>query len=106
MSITFTNKQKKILEGYKLLIKNDYEKLSDNQLLQFYNPNTKKLCNGKFKKFHCNDYIIVNNHFNEERVYTICNFIIYYKPKKIKKNNERLLMEQLLDSDLIVHKLS
>tara|TARA_B100001094_G_scaffold303796_1_gene332201 strand:+ start:504 stop:824 length:321 start_codon:yes stop_codon:yes gene_type:complete len=105
MSIKLTNKQKKILEEYELLNKEDYDKLTDNQMLQFYNIKTKKMYSGKFKKFHCDEFIIVNNHFKEERIYTICNFIIYYKPRKIKKDNERLFMEQLLNNDIIITKL-
>lgn len=105
MSIKFTKKQENILKGYKFLTKNDYEKLTENQYLQFYNPKTKVLCNGKFIKFHTNDFIVVKNHFNDTRIYTINNYIIYYKPRKEKKNNERLFMEQLLNSNITINKL-
>ena len=97
-----SNSIKKKLQSYIILEKNDYDKLELNQLLQFYNPENKILCSGRFIEFHTENFIKVLNYYKDERVYTISKFVIYYKPKI---NKERKFMENLLYNDIFINKL-
>ena len=100
MKLELSNKNKKKLINYILLEKKDYSLLQENQLLQFYNPNTEILCSGRFIEFQTDNYMKVYNYFKEIRIYTLSNYIIYYKPKK-----DRLFMENLLKNDIIINKI-
>ena len=95
MSIHLSNKQKKSLIGFKILKEEDFCNLYIGIYMKFYNLNNNQLSSVRFNRIHKDIIIIGNKNNNEERIFYINKYIIFYKPKI---SNERKFMENLYNN--------
>ena len=63
--------------------------------MKFYNLNNNQISSVRFNRIHKDIIIIGNNKNNEERIFYIDKYIIFYKPKI---SNERKFMENLYNN--------
>ena len=93
MKINLSEKQKKSLVGFKIC--DNFEHLHKGIYMKFYNLKNNQISSVRFNRIHDDICIIGLTKHNQERVFYIDKYIIFYKPKI---NKEREFMENIYNN--------
>jgi len=95
MNLSISEKQKKSLIGFKIIDDNDFSMIYKGTYMKFLNLQNSQITSARFNKIHSNSFIIGLNKHNQQRIFYIDKYIIFYKPKI---SNERKFMENLYNN--------